>query len=408
VPQSTDDVDLRYHSGLSLALATAVVFAVNGSVIGSWISRLPATRDRLDADPRAIGLTLLMAGIGSLVAMPFVGRLAHRYSSGPVVVATACGTAVALVVASVTPTLVTTGAALFALGAANGSWDVAMNIQGSYVDRTVGRDYMPRYHASWSVGAIVAGAVGAWAAAHAVPLVVHLGGVALVAAAVTVTIVARWYLDDRESAPEAIASVDDEPLPVARPRVLTRRLVLIGVITLCGTLLEGSAHDWITLYLTDDRQLSPSTAALGFAGFATAMALGRFAGTPVIARLGRARAVRIGGVAATLGVALTLALPGAVGLLVGILLWGLGTSLVFPAAMSSGGEQPGRAADSIAVVSTIGYGGFLIGPPLIGLLGQQVGIGHALWVLPVFGLAIALLAPAVAPPARVSVTAPTR
>ena len=88
------------------------------------------------------------------------------------------------------------------------------------------------------------------------------------------------------------------------------------------------------------------------------------------------------GVLACLGVTAALALPGYVGILVGIAFWGVGTALVFPAAMSAGGEQPGRAADAIAAVSTIGYGGFLIGPPLIGLLAQQVGIGTALWILP--------------------------
>jgi hypothetical protein len=118
----------------------------------------------------------------------------------------------------------------------------------------------------------------------------------------------------------------------------------------------------------------------------------------VIARLGRARSIRIAGGLATLGVAGALTLPGIVGVAVGLVAWGAGTALVFPAAMSAGGEQPGRAADGIATVSTIGYGGFLIGPPLIGLLAHEVGIGDALWVLVPLGIAIAVLSPVVAPP----------
>jgi len=185
---------------------------------------------------------------------------------------------------------------------------------------------------------------------------------------------------------------------VRRARLLTRRIVLIGVITLCGTLLEGSAADWVTLYLTDDRAQTQSAAAFGYTVFAMAMALSRFGGTPVITRLGRGRAVRIAGVLAALGITAALALPAMPGILIGIALWGVGTALVFPAAMSAGGEQPGRAADAIAAVSTIGYGGFLIGPPLIGLLAQQVGIGTALWILPALAIGIVILAPVVAPP----------
>jgi hypothetical protein len=278
-----------------------------------------------------------------------------------------------------------------------------MNIQGSYVDRRACRDYMPRYHACWSVGAIVGAAGGALAAAAGIALVVHFTVAAVLAVSLTIVIVLREYLDDREPdevlAPVVDPLTDGDPEPVVRKaRLLTRRIVLIGVITLCGTLLEGSAADWVTLYLTDDRGQTQGAAAFGYTVFAMAMAASRFGGTPVIARLGRGRAVRIAGVLAALGVTAALALPAMPGILIGIAFWGIGTALVFPAAMSAGGEQPGRAADAIAAVSTIGYGGFLLGPPLIGLLAQQVGIGTALWILPALGVGIVILAPVVAPP----------
>ena len=231
----------------------------------------------------------------------------------------------------------------------------------------------------------------------------HFAVAAVIAVGLTIAIVLREYLDDRE--PDEVVVPDDATLATAtrsasyaRPGCSTRRIVLIGVITLCGTLLEGSAADWVTLYLTDDRGQSQSAAAFGYTVFAIAMAASRFGGTPVIARLGRGRAVRLAGVLAALGVTAALALPAMPGILIGIALWGVGTALVFPAAMSAGGEQPGRAADAIAAVSTIGYGGFLIGPPLIGLLAQQIGIGTALWILPALGVGIVILAPVVAPP----------
>ena len=100
--QAYDDTALP-HGSTRAAVATAAVFALNGTVIAAWISRLPATRDRLDADPQTIGLTLLTLGLGSLVAMPFVGRLAHRWSSGPVVIVTSVVAGLGLVAAAVAP-----------------------------------------------------------------------------------------------------------------------------------------------------------------------------------------------------------------------------------------------------------------------------------------------------------------
>jgi predicted MFS family arabinose efflux permease len=391
------------------ALATAAVFLLNGTVIAAWVSRLPATRDRLDADPRTIGLVILMLGLGSLTVMPFVGRLVARFTSRPIVIAASVGSVVMLVVASLTPGAVLTGAALLLLGACYGAWDVAMNVQGSFVDRQAGRDYMPRYHACWSLGGLIGAGLGALAAAAGMALTLHFTIAAVVAGVGTVLITRRWYLDDREQseAPaqpgdvvatgSAAPDADDVAVAAARTRLLSTRLVLIGIVTLGTVLLEGAAADWIALYLTDERGTTESVAALGYATFALAMAAARFSGTAVIDRLGRSRAVLISGILATTGVVTTLAVPGVGGALAGILMWGLGVALVFPAAMSAGGETPGRAADGIAAVATIGYGGFLLGPPLIGLLANEIGLGTALWLLTAMGVAIAVLSPAVAP-----------
>jgi MFS family permease len=381
------------------AIATAVVFMLNATIIAGWVSRLPATRDRLDLSTAVVGITLLMAGFGSLVAMPFVGRVVARFSSTPVIVVLASICALCLVLLSVTPDAVTTGATLFVFGMAYGSWDVAMNIHGSYVDRSAGRDYMPRYHAMWSVGAALGAGLGALAALLGLGLTSHFLIAALIGCGGSIIVALRWFVDDREPAVAHVEVVDesDGSTTMVKPRLLTRRLVLLGVITLCACLLEGSAADWIALYLTDERAATASVAALGYGMWATAMALSRFSGTTLIDRLGRARAIRLAGAVVLTGVVVTLAAPGVYGSLVGVLLWGAGVALVFPAAMSAGGETPGRAADGIAAVSTIGYGGFLLGPPLIGLLGEHVGLGNALWILPVLGLGIVLLAPIVKP-----------
>jgi fucose permease len=387
------------------AIATAVVFGLNAFLMAGWVVRLPATRDRLHADPAQLGVALLMLGLGSLVAMPWTGRLCARYGSRRIVTVMLVPSCVSLVVLAYLPTVWATGAGLFVLGAGYGSWDVAMNVQASGVDRAVGRDLMPRYHGCWSLGGFVGAGVGTAAAAVGLSLGVHFVLVA-VTVAVGVLVAVRWFLPDARGRTEVTGSQPQEQpaRTPARPRrqrvLLTRRLVLIGVVTLCATCIEGAAADWLALYLHDDRGTGQAVAAAGFAAFSVAMAASRFGGTTTIEHIGRAGAVRLGGLLAGLGVLATVAAPGVVGAFVGAAAWGAGVAVVFPAAMSAGGETPERGAEGIATVATIGYGGFLLGPPLIGLLAQQVGLGSALLVLLVLAAAIVLLAQVVMPPVR--------
>jgi predicted MFS family arabinose efflux permease len=478
------------------ALATALVFAVNGFLLASWVSRLPATRDRLGASAAELGLALLTPGFGSLLSMPFSGRWCRRFGSRVVIATTTVAASLALVALAVVPTLVALGLTLFVWGSFYGSWDVAMNVHGSAVEQRAGREWMPRYHACWSVGGIAGAACGALAAQVGMPLILHFSIVAVLCTAL-VMVALRSFIEDRTQAPEpaltpaaaptpgAAAPLDpapgaaldpslgaaldrglgaaldrglgaaldpgapQPPDPVPGPpegessprrevvaadihsppgergrglagergrrrsrergrepgrergrepgrgRVLTGRLLLVGVVTLCATTLEGAAADWLALYLTDDRGATASLAAAGYAVFAVAMAGGRFSGTVVAERLGRHGAVRVGGLVSFVGVLVTVLGPGLVSVYVGAALWALGVCLVFPAAVSAGGEAPERPADAIAAVTTIGYGGFLVGPPLIGLLAEQVGLGRALLVLLVLAGGIAALAPAV-------------
>ena len=378
------------------ALATALVFAVNGFLLAAWVARLPATRDRLGASVAELGLVLLAPGFGSLLSMPFGGRLCRRFGSRAVVAVTTVAGSAALVLLAVVPSLAGLAAALFAWGSFYGSWDVAMNVHGSAVEQRAGREWMPRYHACWSVGGIAGAGLGALAAHAGVGLAPHFAAVAVLCV-VLVFVALRSFVEDR--APDAVPAAVNSPRRTrrgsARSRLLSPRLLLVGVVTLCATTLEGAAADWLALFLTDEREATASLAAAGYAVFAVAMAGGRFSGTVVAERLGRDGAVRVGGLVSLAGVLLTVVGPGLVTSYLGAALWALGVCLVFPAAVSAGGEAPYRPADAIAAVTTIGYGGFLLGPPLIGLLADQVGLGRALLVLLVLAGGIAALAPAV-------------
>jgi MFS family permease len=371
------------------ALGTALVFTAAGTATGAWAARLPSIRDRIDATPGQLSLALLAMGIGSVIAMPVAGYACRWFGSRQITLVTVAIACSAFTAAGFAPTLRVLIGVMFVFGIALGSWDVSMNVQGSAVDLRAGRDWMPRYHACWSVGTVIGAASGALAARTGLSVQAHFTLTAVIAALACLVGIAA-YIEER-GVPDPSAAQPGTP---SRRGFVTRTLLLIGLITLSATTIEGAAIDWLALYLADDRGASHANAALGFTVFATAMAIGRFAGTPINARLGRDVAVRIGGFLGIAGVLVTVLAPVLALNYAGAALWGLGTCLVFPAAVSAAGETE-RPAEAIGVVTTIGYGAILVGPPVIGGLADQIGLGRALLSLLVLGVIVAVLAPTV-------------
>lgn len=397
----TPTVPSGVRDPLRAGIGTGVVFFVSGAFFGTWASRVPALRDQTGASESELGLALLVMGIGSLLTMPFAGRLCSRFGARAVVLVTAIVTGGSLIAAGGATSVGGLTVALFAFGFTFGAWDVAMNVHGHAAETAAGRPWMPRYHAMWSIGAVVGSAVGALMARAGVApqtqfaLVVVIALLVLAAALTT-------FLDDRavhaEQAAEAAELAPGTEGAVGR--LLSWRLAAIAVIILCGTVGEGAAADWLALLLIDERGVGEGAAAAGYTVFAIAMAATRLLGAGILAWRGRVVAIRLAGLVTAVGVAATLAtdlLPVAY---LGAALWGLGVALIFPACMSAGGDTPGRAADAIAVVAATGYAALLVGPPLIGFLGERSGLGTALWVVPVLAVVVVLLAPAMAEPSR--------
>lgn len=364
------------------AWATGLVFALSGVIQACWVSRLPEVRTRLHADPGSLGLALLGVAVGSILCTPLTGRLVRRFGSRAVVAVTCAVSSLALVGLSMVQSVVQLGLVLFVFGCGYGSWDVAMNIHGHGVEASAGKAWMPRYHAAWSVGSFVGAGLGALAAALRLPVVAHFS----VAAACVVGAVLgalMFFLADDDARSDA--ELDDEATSARhaqrKGRLLTLPLVLLGVVLCCATLIEGAASDWLAIYFDDVRHVAPGAGAAAFTTFAVAMAASRGAGTWTIEWLGRAGAVRASAVLALVGVGLLLLSPVVGGAYVGAALWGLGTAIVFPAVISAAGDTPGRSAEAISLVAPLGYTGFLLGPPLIGLLARSIGIAHALWAV---------------------------
>lgn len=380
-------------------LAVAATFAGAGITMASAVSRMPEIKAQVDASTTELAFALVCIGIGSIVAMPFAGRSTQRFGTAPVVAVfavIACGGWAMIPLASSVPQL---ALILLLTGVGVGTWDVAMNVQGSMVERASRTVRMPLWHGLFSVGGVVGALAGAGAARIGLPLAWHLPTVSA-AMLLVVLISTRSFIGAEElAAPGRVGSGPSSlPTPPPHPprpqRGVTRTEVLLGLIMLSTALGEGAANDWLAVALVDERGAPAAIGAVTYAGFNLTMAIGRFTGGPFIARFGRTLSLRIAGSIAAAGVLLLCLVPGTAVALAGAAAWGLGLAIVFPSAVSAAGQVPGRADRAIATVSTIGYGGFLFGAPLIGTLAHVIPLLDALLVVAAFALLIVVLAPA--------------
>jgi predicted MFS family arabinose efflux permease len=387
--------------------AVAVMFFGYGFVMASSYSRVPGIRDQLGCAPTQLAFALVCMGIGSILGMPFAGRLVDRYSSRVVSLVT---TFIALGGWTLVPlarSVLELALILLITGVGTGVGDVAMNVQGHFVETRRQKVLMPYWHGLFSLGAVTGALSGAFAASLSLPIAWQLPGVSA-ALALAIGLATTRYLPDAGLHPSAASELVEEPifdepqaLASARPSAdqprrsaLTSIEILLGLITLATCVGEGAANDWLALMLVDNRGAPPALGALTFAGFNATMAMGRFTAGVIIQRYGRTPVLRAAGLTACAGVAALCLVNSTLIALLGALAWGLGLSVVFPSAMSAAGEVPGRGARAIAVVATIGYGGFLLGAPLIGLLAHTMPLDRALLAVAVLVLLIAVLAPA--------------
>lgn len=275
------------------------------------------------------------------------------------------------------------GLALF--GAGMGLAEVAFNIEGAAVERTLGRPVLPVLHGCFSLGTVVGALLGMGLTAVRFPVGWHLAAVA-----VAVTAAAVWTVRavPAGTGREDAESGDGERAGGGGLRAQLavwgdRRLVLIGLIVLAMAFAEGSANDWLPLLMVDGHGTSATAGSLTFMLFAVAMTTGRFAGGPLLVRYGPAAVVRASALVAAVGVALVVFSSSALLAGAAVVLWGLGASLGFPVTVSAAGEGEGvrDASARVAAVSTAGYAAFLVGPPSLGFLADHVGLRAAMIVV---------------------------
>lgn len=355
--------------------AVAAMFFANGFILGAWAPQIPLFLARLGISETTLGLLILGFGLGALVSMPLAGWMIARRGSRSTltVVSIVCSLGLAVVVAS--PDVVVAALAMVLFGAVFGGMDVTMNANAVAVERRLGRAIMSSSHGFWSLGGFVGGLTGGLVIEQ-----VGAMGHALIVCAIALVLVLV-----------ALPSIidDDRPAQHERPAQSFPRsvtLYVLGFIALFSMIPEGAVVDWAALYLAQERGATIATAGWGYAAFAGAMALMRFAGDRIRDRFGGVATLRVSALISAAGMMAAAFAPSAPLAIAFFALAGLGIANMVPVVFSAAGNHPGVASGAaMSVVTTIGYSGILVAPSAMGFIGDHVGF------VPVFaGVAVML------------------
>lgn len=372
--------------------AVLATFAVSGFAFASWASRIPTIREQLGLTPGELGRALLVGALGSVLALPFAGRVITAVGAARTVMIGVVTVAVGLVAlglaVDVLGDVAVTAAAIFVVAVGISLWDVSMNHEGAAVEQQLGRTVMPIFHAFFSGGTVVGALAAAALVRFDVPVIAHLSAAGVLALAVGLWVPRRFLARGLEAG-EADSVAERPGSAWLEPRTL-----VIGLVVLVAALTEGTANDWIALAVTEGHDQPEEIGVLAFATFLAAMTAGRLLGVRLLDRYGRVPVLRVLFVLAILG-SLLVVLGNTATAFVGVVLWGVGASLGFPTGMSAAADDPARAAARLSVVSTIGYLAFIVGPPLLGMIADHTGILRSLLVVGLLALPALLAVPAV-------------
>lgn len=388
--------------------ALFVIFALCGLAMSTWMSRVPSVRDSFTADTATMSILAFSIAAGSIAGLVGSSHIIARIGANPTImwglVIGGVGLGVAGVGATVGPSFALTMAGLALFGCAFGICDVAMNVSGAAQERVLGKPIMPIFHAFFSFGTMAGAGLAALVETVGLSVAIHVGGIALIMA-VAVIVSVRFLQSEHivEDGAEPVA--DDDHSKTWRGRLSIwrdPRTLLIGLVVLGMAFTEGTANDWLALSIVDGYDVTNASGALVFGIFVTFMTIGRLAGVVVLERFGRVPVLRGTAVLAVIGLLIVIFGPNVWVASIGVALWGLGASLGFPVGMSAAADDPRTAAARVSAVATIGYFAFLVGPPVIGLLGQQFGLLKALLVVLVLVAIAGAVSGAAREPAKVA------
>ncbi|MCM3064490.1 MFS transporter [Bacillus altitudinis] len=380
--------------------AIIVIFTMSGISISTWFSRTPEVRDLLQADTGTMGLILLGLSVGSIVGL-ILSNVFVRKKGGRVAIVVSAflmfiGFSTLAIGAALSSTLIVT-AGLFLFGSGSGMCNVAMNLEGTEIEYQIKRTILPILHASFSIGTLIGAGAGILFIYLGVSVLIHLLTIALLFF-LSILICTRFIPHGTGKDPD---ETQTESVKASQTSWLNKRTISLALIALCLAFVEGSANDWIPLAMVDGYQVSHSMSTVIYALFLCGMISGRLLSGRFIDRFGRVLLLRVAILSAAAGLFLVILKISLVVCMISIFLWGLGASLGFPLTISAAGDDSRYAVKRVSIVTLSGYTASLSGPPVLGLLANQVGLLHA-FIFVLFAICIAgIFTKAVAKPTSI-------
>jgi MFS family permease len=370
---------MKLNTPTQACWATFTLFLLHGTMVGSWVPHIPLAKERLDVGPAVFGLALLAIAAGAVTAMPLTGAMINRYGSARVALVAGVLFCFAFTGPVVSPTLLPFVVMGYLLGAFIGSMDVAMNAHGIAVERALKSPIMSMLHGGFSVGGMVGAFLGAWALKY----VGEFTHIALAGAAcLALLLVSVQFL-----LPRAI----DKGLSDTHFGWPTKATIGLGLLCFLALMAEGSVLDWSAIYFTAEYKVDAGTAGIAYAFFSGGMAASRFTGDWLRLKFGAVHMVVASALLTAVSIALAVSVSSFLTAVIAFTFAGIGIGNIAPVLFAGGGRlEPDAPGRGIAAVTTLGYAGFLAGPPLIGFAAQITSLGQAFWLIVIASLVIAV------------------
>lgn len=339
-------------------IAVNITFFINGFLHANLAARYPKIQEIFLLDNGNLGLLLLSTSVGAVLAMPFTGWLIIKNGSRRVAILSVFAYCLFFPLITWMPGLLGLVPLFFIMGVTAGMLDVSMNAQAVMVEKAKGKPIMTSFHALFSIGMALGAVCGSFFIGINTSLFIHM--LVITIAALLAAGFVRFHLIQDKPQGET-----DGPAF----RLPTVSLVGIGVIAFCSMLGEGAMADWSTNYMENISHATKAVAPLGLSAFALAMTLGRIVGDSARARFGDKKLMVVCGIVASLGLLISIVMIQPIIVMLGFFMVGTGLSVIVPIAYSIAGNSPGISPGvGLAMVTTVGYAGFLFGPPIIGFL----------------------------------------
>ncbi|MEC0283794.1 MFS transporter [Terribacillus saccharophilus] len=396
------DNNVALHDLRKWKYALFILFSLPGLSFSTWISRTPDIRNTLEASTSLMGWIIFGLACGSIIGLLAANKVIAKLGTRPVILICLILIILGLALIGINasffpiPILLFLSLALFGLG--YGMGEVAINVDGAMLEQAASKILLPALHGCFSAGTLIGAGLGYLTLSLGISTLQHLIGIVIVSLIIVGIFISRIPTGNGKMLKETKSSAKDHPTSNVWKE---KRTILIGLIVLGMAFAEGTANEWLPLAIVDGFNVEAQSGTLVYVVFLSAMLIARLSAGYFLDRFGRVAVLRYAAIFAAIGVGVLIFAPNLPIGVIGVFLWGIGASIGFPLGLSAAGDNPINSAQRVGAVSIIGYLAFLVGPPLLGMLGDAIGLLNAMSTVLIVVVAVFFLSPVVKRPSTV-------